>query len=210
MRKYFFKVLVLPALILFCTSTVFSQSSDSGRFDVINKNAFRFGVNQAKNGSGDYTSLSYQTEYQRTLNTYFDIGAGLGFFRIAKTTNFLGFNETDMYTNQSVVFADILTYLKILDSKRHFLKLGVGLSVRSSETLSFGNSSYVTNIDGSILDSFDVSYVQSSGIEATSVFHLEYGFKLTPNIYSSLNGRLYAEGKYTSFFMYGLSFYYSF
>ncbi len=202
----------ITAVLIILFLGLFSNLSaqESPNFSIKKKNTFSIGINYAINGYGDEISFFYKNEFTRSLNKYFDISAGVGFFNYADSVLInIGFqpNTITGYNSTSIVSFDFLAHLKIMDFNRHFFKFGIGYSLMKVKRVSraAARSRTLENIEINTLD-----YSYTNGFDGSILVNLEYGFRVRPNFSTSISGRYYSEGKYVSLAMAGVNLSYSF
>ena len=166
------------------------------------------------NGIGDEVSLMYQNEYQRKLNKYLEIGAGVGFSNYISEypINYDNHNYSPdkAYNLTSIVSVDIMIDLLVVDFKRHFFKIGIGYSLRKVKRIHWSSILYTNYTDKSGNELAFVTYNKTDGFDSSVIIGVEYGYRISPHLSISANARYYGEGKYVSLALAGLNFYYSF
>jgi len=213
MKKQIIRALLL-ALPLFSVLQLSAQNNQN-RYAVKYKNTFLVGMNFAMNSSSttDQISYFYRNEYIRRLSRLFEAGLGLGFYNYQKAdpmfTDWYGPGEKyDILTQTSIVSLDAMGYIDVVDSRRRFLRFGLGYSVRFVKDILPGETYTLVNDFGK--RQFTTEYIQEKGADGGLLVHLEYGRRITPHFAPSISARYYSQGKYVMLSMIGVNLSYSF
>lgn len=173
------------------------------------KNAFRLGLSVAIQGTGDELSMFYQNEYQRKLNKYFELGVGGGFFNYFDSVSLYLNEPVTKYNSTSIRSFELMLNLLVVDSRKHFLKLGGGYALRKVQMIRYRGIQEVYNEQGAY---WDTEYIvdKVDGFDGGLSVNIEYGYKFSRHIASSFAIRYQSDGKYVSLAMIGFGFYYLF
>ena len=202
----------LRSLVLIFTlgSMIYAQDPDNSKSFGQDNNMFKFGLYACHNGYDDVFSVMYQTGYGRKINRYLDAEFNVGFVNSIVTLPTMADYPQDIINTSAIVTTDLMGNLRIIDSKRHLLRFGIGYSLKNvkanrwKETYSF----YSEELNKTISV---VNYEKLNDFSSSFVVQFEYGFRFTPSFMASVNGKHYSESKdYITLTTIGINLYYSF
>jgi len=204
------KVCLLLFTILLSGGNLLSQVKEVQQVFKPNPNSFRYGLHYCMNGTGDERTLMYNAGYSRILNRYLEAEFGVGFSNYVETyptgVNFP--KETHEMT--SIIATELNVKLLVLNTRKHFIKFGLGYSVRKVKAIHFKLAYYIYPKDDYYGSYASIKQDAINGFDSGIVAGIEYGFRFTPNWAMSASGKYYEEGKYVSLVTAGINLYYSF
>jgi len=200
------KFLLLSLLLLLSNKFILSAQDNS--FD--KKNSFLLGINYATNGREKMDALLYRNEYIHKFNKYLSLGGGMTFYSYTDSIFYyspFGGGQYNYFSNTVITF-DIVPYLEVLSLKRHFFRFGIGYSLMKLKLLEWYKT-YQYTLDNGNKVSVD-HYKLINKFYSSYLIHVEYGFRISPQIGISVAGRMYNDVEYFSLAFLGINLLYSF
>lgn len=202
------KILMLSLILCSLPFWAEGQSTKQLRHDALTgqyKNEFLAGFNIAALGQNfsdyDIISFFYRNEYIRSLNHHFSLGVGLGFFngRSKDKVMITNASNNSSYSvnapdNASIIFYSLTAYYNIVNSRKSLLRFGVGYSARSV------NAYYIPKEFIGVGMPYYTAEKQIHSFGNGVIFHLGYGYRVSPHFISSIEDRIYTKGNYISIF----------